>query len=275
MAVPLSFQPYSLNEICDKYNDLIDLKAYAEVLKRSDFPSRLLPCRAEALGTLLVNISPTGVVEVEAPERRTEGGAPACAFMWVNIERLDDHPSPLHSNVLLWNGGFVHRFEPHGGDPADARHQDCGFRGYYAPAVLDSAIEHALSRAGLLPAPGAYIGVDTAFPVLGQSLSTNDSPLNTTPGIPGRAFKRVGAITGTGDNFCGAWTILYIVRALGAEASKLPQSAILAGLCGAEVSGVTDSARPAADIIAAFILHARAVYADDIKKMQDDPQWEF
>lgn len=200
---------YTLASIADAYNDLLDLKAYTEVLGRSDFPRRLLSVPAVALGTFLVDVNADGRVaacKIEAAGPRN-GAPPPRAFMWINLER-PDHASPLHSNVLVWNDGVVRRFEPHGADPSLPEHEACGFQGYYSPRALDAAIAAALAEAGLLPpAPGAgYVGVDPAFPVLGQSLSTNDSPLNAAPGVPGRAFKRVGKVDGTGDNFCGAWT---------------------------------------------------------------------
>lgn len=198
--------PYTLPGIADAYNDLLDLKAYTEVLRRCDFPGRLLRLPAVALGTLLVDINADGTVAsctLEAAPHWT-GGPPPHGFMWVNLER-PDHASPLHSNVLVWQPGAVRRFEPHGADPSLVQHEACGFRGFYSPHALEAAIATVLASAGLLP-PGGYVGVDPAFPVLGQSLSTNDSPQNSAPGVPGRAFKRVGRVDGAGDNFCGAWT---------------------------------------------------------------------
>lgn len=275
---------YTLSDVADKYNDILDVKAYAEVLRRSDFPTRLLPRQATALGTLLVDIGPDGAAvtctiesaQLQAPRE----WAYPCAFMWLNLER-PDHGSPVHSNVLVWHAGLVRRFEPHGADPSLPAHAACGFQGYYLAPLLDTAIEAALTSAGLIPAgPGGYryAGPDITFPVLGQSLSLNSSPRNALPGTPGRAFKRVGATDGAGDNFCGAWTLLYLSRVLALDTGEpAAHAALLADMCGAEVHGGAASATvprpPAADIISDFILRAHGVYADDARSMQVDAEW--
>jgi hypothetical protein len=267
---------YSLDAVCDSYNDLIDLKAWGAVFQRTDFPLRLLPSPAPVcLGTMLIDIAEDGSVSscsIEHP-----AGMPILpmksGYMWVNIER-PSWPSPLHSNILLWSGGKVVRFEPHGADPTLMQHAACGFRNYYVAEAVDHAIESALLSYGLVSHIAAfYMGVDKRWPLLGQSFSTNDGCLNTHPLHPGQAFKRTGAVTGSGDNFCGMWTLLFLVHAL----SSSPDDAM--ALCSFSKSPGDSSCLSehvggkSADLIASFILRVHSIYADDIAKMNLDEEW--
>jgi hypothetical protein len=261
---------YTLDHVCDAYNDLLDLKSYAVVLQKSDFPDRLLPpIPPPCLGTVLVDIAADGSVSsctFEASVGVLRPPPHSSCYAWINIER-PTWPSPLHSNCLLWSRGEVWRFEPHGSDPSLPEQAACGFRGFYNAADLDRAVSGALRSAGLLESV-VYRGVDARWPLLGQSISTNNGPLNSRPLLPGRALKRTGAVDGTGDNFCGMWTLLYIVRALATSPDVAMEQLACRGVGEGEAAGAV-----AADLIATFTLSAHATYKEDIARMHADAEW--
>jgi hypothetical protein len=263
---------YTLDAVCESYNDLLDLKAWRLSFgsTKTDFPERMFQKSLTFLGTALVDLAADSSTREVAVERAA-AALTAPAYMWVNLER-PDWPSPLHSNLLLWWGSDVIRFEPHGSDPSHHRHAACGFRFYYDPASLDDAISRVLSVSGLCGngTDFTYRGADARYPVLGQTFSTNDGINNERPRMPGRAFKRSGLIDSEGDNFCGMWTLLFLARSL----STSPEDAFASlsfsssGDGGAEANGGA-----AADTIASFILDTHKLYSDDIARMKADPEW--
>lgn len=286
-AVPHAASAYTLNQVADAYNDLQDIKAYAETFDGADYPGKLFPSKAQNMGVVLADIDEAGLcVSVQwnaAPPPRDAAAFPI-AFAWLNLERAS-HPDPLHSNILVWSGeSTCVRFEPHGGDLNHPLHAACGFQGWYSAASLDAALVALLGK--------GYSGPDAAYPVLYQSITRNDGAGNSAPLQPGSgvAFKRRRGGQGLGDSFCGAWALLYLALVVQAQVRRQEgmddkSAGSVLSLLGAPAAtvlhakGVDDDAvaqagRQGADLIASFILHAHAQYKQELEAMAKDARWQ-
>lgn len=195
---------YSIKEIADKFNKLSDIRAIYTI---SRYPSRLYGDEAletiQELGFLFVDAEEcSGRVFVTEKPNVPAMTTKRFGVLYVNI--YNTSRKNWHSNLVLVDNvkRTVERFEPHGSDQSMSP-QGTDFRNFYDPLALDHLLVSVVTPQNYL-----YIAPPKEYPVMGQSLSRNDSHMNTSP-YPG-AFKRMGQNT-HGDSFCSAWTVYYLL----------------------------------------------------------------
>lgn len=193
---------YNIEEIADKFNNLSDIRAIHAI---SRYPKRLYGDEVlddiQELGFMFVDAEEgSGDVRITDKPAMTKATTKRFGVLYVNIFNISREN--WHSNLVLFDNlkRTVERFEPHGSDQSML---DTDFRNFYNPVALDYLLVSVVTHRNYL-----YIAPPKEFPVMGQSLSRNDSHMNTNP-HPG-AFQRVGQ-NHYGDSFCSAWTVYYLL----------------------------------------------------------------
>jgi len=208
---------YTVHEIGDQYNAIGDVRASQGT--DGEFPLQLLdtlcnkPPKVERVGLLLLDLEQRAIKYAEpyVPAVMTE----QYALLYINMYHLER--DSYHSNVLIIDNKtkLIERFEPHGSDIDHVR-QPTSFKGYYDSKQMERFFITFV--ADYYPSY-TYLGPLVEYPVIAQSLTTCDGPLNREP-RPGN-FKRKRSDP-SGDSFCNAWVTYYaLLRLLNTDRSRV------------------------------------------------------
>jgi hypothetical protein len=255
---------YNLDEIAEKFNMLSDIRAVHSI---SHYPRLLFDPKVydniQELGFMFVDAE-EGSGDVSIVPTPISQQSPTKRFKVLYLNIYNTHRKNAHSNLLLFDSlhKTMERFEPHGSDQSALL---TDFSNFYNPVALDRLL---VSWARTLKY--SYIAPPKEYPVMGQSLSRNDSHWNTES-YPS-AFKR-NVKSESGDSFCSAWTVYYLLLRthnpdkpmleiyeylLGAEQQK--KTTDMFRIQGYDIKVQFSLGRRAADTIAGFILFAYSRY---------------